>query len=203
MKAAPHFWFRSVVAYTLAGCVSACLAGTILGLIGYLIGRLSTGALAVWLVVPIALILAARELEWVSFCLPERRRQTVQGWVHEFGVVMASGMWGFNLGFGFATYITYGGFVALVAMAVAVGDPAYGAVLMVAYWLGRTMSVWLAPVIWLTQDTDELIDAIIANETVFRTASAFGLLWFAGVAMLFGLRAGSFLSGSVIEGHLP
>jgi hypothetical protein len=134
-------------------------------------------------------MLAARELNWVHFWLPERRRQTAPGWVHEFGVVMASGMWGFDLGFGFATYVIYGGFVALAAVAVAVGDPVYGAVLMVAYWLGRVMPVWLAPIIWLSHNTVEFMDAIVANESIYRMTTALGLLWFAAVTTLYGLHA--------------
>jgi cytochrome c biogenesis protein CcdA len=93
------------------------------------------------------LALTAKEWNILSFNLPERKRQTEKFWVHEFGFAGASLLWGLHIGLGFFTRITYGGFWALVAIALALGDPLFGAALMSAYWLGRVLSVWVAPLL--------------------------------------------------------
>ncbi len=187
-KAAPKYWMRSAVAYTVAGCVSAASVGALLGLIGQWLA----GATALYCVVPLALILAAREWGLIHFRLPECNRQTKKGWANEFGFAMASAMWGLHIGLGFATRITYGGFLVLVAMAIAVGQPAYGAVLLLMYWVGRTMPVWLVPeLIWQGQAAEELPSAILASRDIYRRLVGLALLWSAGVATLISLHTRS------------
>lgn len=178
-------WFRSVLAYTAAGCVSAALVGAALGAVG---GWLGGGGAALYVTGLLCLSLAAREWGWISFRLPERRRQTEKFWAHEFGFVMASAMWGWHIGLGFATRVTYGGFWALVAVALALGDPFYGAVLMVVYWLGRTLPVWAAPALLASgADAIELPEKILEHRFVYRRITGFALVWSAVVAVLLAL----------------
>jgi hypothetical protein len=181
-------WFESVVAYTVAGAVSAASVGGITGLLGRQLAR----EITVYIAVPIVLVLAAREWGWISFPLPESKRQTEKWWAHEFGFVIASAMWGFHIGLGFVTRVTSGGFWALVAIVLAVGDPIYGATVMLFYWFGRALSVWLTPVVFLpNHSTLEISEAILANRFVFKRFVAFGLSWSAGIALLFafGVKA--------------
>ena len=133
---------------------------------------------------PLALVLAAREWGWIRFELPERKRQTEKGWAHEFGFVTASAMWGFHIGIGFTTYMTHGGFWVLVAMALAVGEPTYGAVLMLVYWLGRAMSVWMSPTISSGDNPEALVEAILANRSMYHWSVGFALLRSAALAAL-------------------
>ncbi|PWT88614.1 MAG: hypothetical protein C5B54_10375 [Acidobacteria bacterium] len=178
-------WLKSVVVYTLAGCLSSALVGTLLGLAGT---RLQTGAWR-WLLVMVAgilaFILAAREYGWIRFQIPERRRQTEKVWAHEFGFVGASALWGFHIGLGFATRVNYGGFWAIVAVIMALGSSRYGATLMLVYWLGRVLPVWLAPVLnWSGSDSSHLPGEILAADWVYHRLSAAALLWSGGIALL-------------------
>ena len=67
-------------------------------------------------------------------------------WAFQFGIPTAAAMWGAHIGIGFATVITHSGFYVVVLLCV-VADPALGAVLMMSYWVGRTLPIWLAPVV--------------------------------------------------------
>jgi hypothetical protein len=136
-----------------------------------------------------AIALAARELGWITFPLPERRRQTEKVWAHEFGFRMASIMWGMHIGLGFGTSVTFGGFWVLTILAVAMGEPLFGATLMLFYWLGRVLSVWLAPAI-LRQESDgsELHAALLTNRFIFRQVSGVSLLWLAGIGIVLAIQ---------------
>jgi hypothetical protein len=183
-KAAGNNWLKSAVVFTVAGCISAGTVGAFLGALG---GLLRSNFL-IYSVAPLGIILAGREWGLIQFPLPEQRRQTEKVWVHEFGFTMASAMWGFHLGMGFATYVTYGGFFILVATAVAVGDPGFGVTLMILYWLGRAMPVWVAPIAWPISVADELPQAILADRLFIRRSAAIALLWSACLAMLIVLK---------------
>src|SRR5437764_3685853 len=136
---------RCMIRATIAGCVSAGATGALLGLFGHLLRLESWQRPLAYFIGLLALLLAAREWGWIRFPLPERKRQTEKYFAHSFGFVTASWMWGFHIGFGFFTRITFGGFWVLVAAAIGSGSPGYGAVLMVVYWLGRMLPVWVAP----------------------------------------------------------
>lgn len=136
----------------------------------------------------LAFLLAAREWGWISFPIPERRRQTEKVWAHQFGFVGASALWGFDIGLAFATRVTYGGFWALVGVILALGSPLYGATLMLVYWLGRVLPVWLAPVLnWSGSDSSHLAVEILADGWVFRRLSGVALLWSGGIAVLLAM----------------
>lgn len=97
-----------------------------------------------------SLVLVVRELGWISFPLPSRRRQTERTWASQFGFRAAAIMWGFDIGLGFSTWVHYGGFWMVVAVIIAAGDSGYGAVLLGSYWLGRALPVWFSP--WVLRE---------------------------------------------------
>jgi len=186
-------WLRSVIAYTIAGCGSAVLVGMVLAGVGRLLIVRSAVNVALCLIALIALVLAAREWGWITFRIPECRRQTQKIWAHEFGFVMASAMWGLHIGLGLATRITYGGFWVVVAIAVAAGDLSYGALLMTMYWFGRVLPLWIAPT--LVKDSQALIrlpEAMLENRPLFHRLVGFALMWSAVIVMLF------FFKGSLL-----
>lgn len=197
-KVAHRYWIRSVIAYTVAGMISAALVGAFLGWTG---SRLCPSCTC-WLAIPLALILAARERGWIRFRLPERSRQTEKIWAHEFGFVTASAMWGFHIGLGFTTYVKYGGFWVLTVMAFCNGNPGYGALLMLAYWLGRTMPVWIMPLISHGAHTGELMRAVSANRSVYNQLEAFALFGSA-LAMLWILQSGLRQMAGSLLGNTP
>ena len=146
--------------------------------------------IALYVVALLSLILAVRELGWIKFRLPERKLQTEKVWAHQFGFVLASAMWGLHIGLGFATRITYGGFWLLVAAILALGNPAFGAVLMLSYWMGRVLPLWLAPV--LLSSSDEVFDsteAVFDHGFVYHRLVGIGLAWSAGLTILLAVSA--------------
>jgi hypothetical protein len=149
-----------------------------------MIGEAVRGA-AYYITGSIGLILTAREWSILSFKLPERKRQTEKFWAHEFGFAGASLLWGLHIGLGFFTRITYSGFWLLAAIALAIGDPFFGAALMSAYWLGRALSVWVAPLL-LKPETGcvELTDAILDHRNVLRRISGAALIWCSAITAL-------------------
>lgn len=184
---ARHFWLRSVLAYTIGGSLSALLVGMVLGTIGHCLKPERAGNSAFYFVTLLALILAAREWKWIEFPLPERKQQAERVWVHRFGFVMASAMWGFHIGLGFATRVTYGGFWILVALTLALGDSTYGAVLMMFYWFGRALSVWVARSIWRGHGALEP-QRLLNESAAYGQLVAIALLWDAAIALLFAIR---------------
>lgn len=168
------------------------MVGMALGAGGRWIGGDPAGGVVFYLVGFSALVLAGREWGLIKFRMPERTCQTEKFWAHEFGFVLASAMWGFHIGLGFATRVTFGGFWVLVAIALALGDPAYGAVLMLMYWLGRALPVWVAPALLRSSsDAIELPGVILADPSVYHRLVGFASLMSAGVAVLLALRAQS------------
>jgi len=183
VKVAHTQWLRCVVLYTLTGSISALTAGMLLGVFGSTL----RANRALWLIVPLALILAARDWEWLHFELPERKCQTEKVWAHEFGFAVASAMWGFHLGLGFTTYIKYGGFWVLTAIGLAIGDARYGAMLLVVYWLGRAAPVWVMPVVGRTVESHEMTGSILSTRHIYSRCDGLALVWAAVVALIWVL----------------
>ncbi len=189
-KGARGLWFRSVLAYTAGGFVSATLTGMALGLVGRWLGVGAAADVPFYFISILALIIAAGEWGWICFRLPERKLQTEKFWAHEFGFIMASAMWGLHIGLGFATRVTYGGFWLLVTVALAMGDPTYGSILMLVYWLGRALPVWVAPaLVGPTRDATELPEAILEHGLMYHRVVALASVWSGGIALLFALAA--------------
>lgn len=178
-----NLWFRSALAYTIGGAFSSLIIGLGLGAVGMVIG-LGGAAIALYSVGVLSLLLAAREWGWINFRLPERKLQTDKVWAHDFGFVMASAMWGLHIGFGFATRITYGGFWVLVAAILVLGDVGFGAIVMLSYWLGRALPLWLAPLLLSAEETTNLSESIFDHRLVFHRVAGIGLVWSAGVTIL-------------------
>jgi len=112
-------------------------------------------------------------------------RQTKQTWAHLFGFRTAAAMWGLHIGIGFATWVKYGGFWAIVGVILASGGIKYGATLMGSYWLGRAFPVWISP--WASgtgRISPNFLTSLRTQEAMFRHASAVALGWTAMVAFL-------------------
>jgi hypothetical protein len=161
----------------------------ILGMIGRPIARITAGNPRNVVIALIALLLAAREWRWIKFPLPSLSRQTDQVWFYRLGFVRASAIWGLDIGFGFGTFVNYGGFYALVALAVLFGKPSYGALLMIAYWLGRALPVWLAPTIWNGHDSVVMFERILGSRELYQRMAGIALIWMFTVAVFVGLGA--------------
>ncbi len=191
-KVARNYWLKSVIAFTLAGCTSAVLVGGLLGLLGRVL-QTTVGfrsVLSFQSLTAVALVVMARELGWINFPLPEQKRQTDKVWAHEFGFVTASAMWGFHIGSGFSTYLTNGGGLLLVCVALAVGKPTLTALLMATYWLGRATPVWLLATIWPNQHSTHLVEAIAITRPTYKHSAGVASLWLTIAAARCALQAG-------------
>jgi hypothetical protein len=133
--------------YTLGGLATAVAVGSGLGVFGMWIMPDSSADFVTAVLAVLGVVLAAREVRWLKFSLPERKRQTEKIWVEWFGAPMGTTLWGAHIGLGFATRITYGGFWIVVAMAIACSTPTGGALLMGIYWAGRALPVWFAALV--------------------------------------------------------
>lgn len=168
------------------------LLGFALGTIGHYCLSNRAASFVFYCIGVIGLVLAAREWEWVSFPVPERKSQTEKRWVHEFGFATASAMWGVHIGLGFATRVTYGGFWVLVPVAVASRRAYFGAALMLAYWLGRALPVWMAPVLpGCASDATTFTASVLADRLLYHRVVGVALMWSGGVAALIALHTHS------------
>ena len=171
-----RIWIAAVALYTLTGLAVSTAVGTGLGELGHLLG-LGGGPHVVPVVcLGVAVVLAARELGILRFPLLERPLQTEKIWMHEFGPLGAATLWGLHLGLGFFTWINYGGFWVLTLLALGLGEARYGALLMGGHWLGKTLSVWVAPIALRDPgDGGELLGAWGSRTSLYRRLQAVGL----------------------------
>src|SRR3954454_9638828 len=88
----------------------------------------------------IALAAAAGEARGTRI-VPQVRRQVPEAWRRRLPVPLAAGLYGVLLGLGFTTFILTFAVWALAGVCVAVGDPALGAAVGLAFGAGRLLPV--------------------------------------------------------------
>jgi len=165
-----------VALYTSSGLIVSAAVGAALGALGHAVGLQAKQVPVLVGGLLIAGLLVAREVGFIRFRLPERRLQTEKVWVHQFGVLGAATLWGIHLSLGFFTRINYSGFLMLSGLAVGLGDPRLGALLMGGHWLGKALSVWLGPLMFHdTNDIHVLPAVLIDAGGLYRRLQAGGL----------------------------
>jgi hypothetical protein len=116
-----------------------------LALVGHALGAGGPVALAV--AAAIALAAATGEARGARI-LPQVRRQVPEAWRRRLPVPLAAGLYGVLLGLGFTTFILTFAVWALAGVCVAVGDPALGVAVGLAFGAGRLLPVvLLAPTV--------------------------------------------------------
>lgn len=146
-------WLRNVAALTVAGLVTSVLLGMTLGYIGEALNIGAAGVSGVVFVMVLALLAIARETRWTTLPLLEARRQTPRMWGSSLGLHAAAWLWGLDVGLFFTTWLTFAGVWLIPLLALLSGSPTFGIAVFAAYWAGRVLSVWLAPVL-VTSATD-------------------------------------------------
>ncbi|MFL5910180.1 MAG: hypothetical protein ACJ768_06380 [Gaiellaceae bacterium] len=150
VKAAPEYrttWLANVTIHTAGGLLTSAMVGLALAAAGRLSGETLDRPVIASACLLLAMVVAARELGVVRLPLLQARRASKGAWGRRFGQPRASLLWGLDIGLFFTTWLTYAGawwLAAVAALGVGVG---WSAGLFVAYWLGRTIPVWLGP--WL------------------------------------------------------
>lgn len=138
-----------VTAAACATFAAGALAGGVvtfggLALVGQALGAGGAGALAV--AAAVALAAAIGEARGTRI-VPQVRRQVPESWRRRLPVPLAAGLYGVLLGLGFTTFILTFAVWALAGVCVAVGDPALGLAVGLAFGAGRLLPVVvLAPV---------------------------------------------------------
>jgi hypothetical protein len=142
---APHGYARRLRT-TIAACVTFALGALVggvatfggLSLLGQALGAGGPTALAVGAAV--ALAAAIGEARGARI-LPQVRRQVPESWRRRLPVPLAAGLYGVLLGLGFTTFILTFAVWALAGVCVAVGDPALGVAVGLAFGAGRLLPV--------------------------------------------------------------
>lgn len=119
--------------------VGALIGGVItfggLALVGSWLGAAAPAVAAL-----IALAAAVGEARGARI-MPQVRRQVPESWRRVLPVPLAAGLYGVLLGLGFTTFILTFAVWALAGVSVALGDPALGLAVGVAFGVGRTLPV--------------------------------------------------------------
>lgn len=170
-------WVKDLLLYTVSGAATAMLAGATLGAVG---GWLPTGPLqrlGVPVVLLVALLAVCRELGWVRLPLPQPARQTNDLWAKTCRRPVAATLWGLDLGLVVTTRFTLAGVWVLVLLPVLLADAMFGAAVLLAYWLGRALPVWLGPL--LVDDANAthcLLDSLGSHHRLFQRVHVLGLV---------------------------
>jgi hypothetical protein len=168
-------WVADVGLYTFGGAVSSVLAGAALGALGGLLPApvITHGGM---IVLAVAAVAVAREVGVLRFPLPQPRRQTKDRWAKIFPAPVSAALWGFDLGLTVTTRFTFAGTWVLLLVPVLTANPALGALVLLAHWLGRALPVWLSPLLMTSPTSTPLVfDAIDARERIFRATQVLGL----------------------------
>ena len=142
---APH-GYAGRLRTTLAACLTfslGALAGGAatfgaLALLGQALGAGGAAALAAG--AALALAAAVGEARGARI-LPQVRRQVPEPWRRRMPVPLAAGLYGVLLGLGFTTFILTFAVWALAGVSVAIGDPALGLAIGLAFGAGRLLPV--------------------------------------------------------------
>lgn len=140
-----RIWLRSVIAYTVAGLLASGLVGLAAGWLGSLIPAGTAMGWALAAAAVIGILVALREAVGRSWPVPQARRQTPENLRVRYSAPVAAGLWGFDLGLVFSTWLTFAGPWFVLAVAVALGSPWVGTALFAGHWLARAAWLWLAP----------------------------------------------------------
>ena len=126
--------------HVLGATLSGALFGALLALIGRLLGA-PWGAAGYVAIAVVAGLYAARELFGAPIPLPDLDRQVPDWWRTFYSPNVAALLYGFGLGVGFFTFLTFGTYAAVATGAFVSGNPALGAFLMGVFALVRSLAV--------------------------------------------------------------
>ena len=128
---------------TVAACATFAVGALAGGAITFgglaLLGR-GLGASAPLVAAAVALAAAIGEARGARI-VPQVRRQVPESWRRRMPVPLAAGLYGVLLGLGFTTFILTFAVWALAGVSVALGDPALGLAIGLAFGAGRLLPV--------------------------------------------------------------
>lgn len=171
-------WLLNVVALTVAGAGASVIAGSAFAYLGGSLGLPQTGTVGIGVISMLTALAVVRELGWTAIPLPQVRRQTAGIWAKRMGPTKAAILWGIDLGLFGTTWLTFAGAWLIPLLALLAGAPVFGAALFAAHWMGRALSVWLAPMLMPTgSDTLRLLDSLGESRRAAQLAHILVLAW--------------------------
>lgn len=175
----------AVVLHAGAAGLAGAVFGLLLATLG-LVARAPWGRAGTLVVAAVALAYAARELFGLPLPLFDRRQQVPDWWRTFYGPHVAASLYGAGLGIGFFTFLRYGTYVAVCAIALASGNPLVGALLGATFGVSRGLTTLVSA---RTNDEVEAADIVEKLEGIAvgnrpRMANACALVAIAVVALL-------------------
>ena len=133
----------SLVLHAMGATLAAALVGLIAGGVGALAGA-PWGATGWTVVAALAVVYALREVFRLPIPVPDRHRQVPLWWRSFYSPPVSAVLYGFGLGVGYLTYLSFGTYFVVTIAAFVSGSPLVGAALCAPFGLARAMSVVLA-----------------------------------------------------------
>jgi hypothetical protein len=178
----------------MTGALASVLVGGGLGLLGSVVMTRGTTRPALVVAMTVTAVAIARETHLVRLPLPQARRQTRRIWALLHSPTTAAALWGLDIGAVFTTWFTFAGVWALVAVAIISANVEFGAGLIVVYWAGRALALWLTPLIIRdANSTPALLSVLAARRDQFRWVHVGGLAWLLAMLSLWTIRSGSMM----------
>jgi len=147
----------SIFSHTLGATVAAAAFGAVLGGLGSLLDAPWEQAGLVALVV-VAALYFVREAFGFPMPVPDRHKQVPEWWRTFYSPPVASLLYGFGLGIGFFTFLTFGTYVAVTAGALVSGDVWQGILICAPFGLARGLSVLVGAMGRGASPLDDLAD---------------------------------------------
>jgi hypothetical protein len=169
-------WLVDVLVYVSAGAVASIAVGLVLGLLGLILVPADLRGASLGLVVLLAAFAALGDFGAIRWRLPQPNRQTRREWGFMFRPPIAAGLWGLGLGVTVATVFTFSGTWLVLTLPVALGEPAFGAAMLLAHWLGRAAPILAGPVLLpAAAATLAVLDDIERANAAFRASNVVGI----------------------------
>lgn len=115
----------------------------------------------------LALLAAAAEIRGVPI-LPQLRRQLPEHWRRVMPMPVAAGLYGVLLGLGFTTFVLTFGVFALAGIVFALGEPATGIAVGLAFGIGRALPITLIAPIAHRESGIAITEAMAERPAIYR-----------------------------------
>ena len=129
-------YFTSLALHALGATLAASLVGLVAGTIGMVAGA-PWGTAGLVVVASAALIYSLREVLGLPIPVPDRHRQVPLWWRSFYSPPVTAVLYGFGLGIGYLTYLSFGTYFVVTIAAFVSGNPLIGVALTAPFGLAR------------------------------------------------------------------
>ena len=133
----------ALLLHIVAATIAAALVGALAGGLGLVLGA-PWGTAGLIAIAAVAALYSFREVSGVPIPVPDRHKQVPLWWRTFYSPEVSGMLYGFGIGIGYLTYLSFGTYFAVTVAAVATGNVLLGAALTAPFGFGRGLSVALA-----------------------------------------------------------